>query len=344
MSPPTHAVPSDLRGVQQSAPARIAVRESQYPDSSTRTTGSQSGKVPVCRPASKRRVFPRSAPQRQLDPSRSKLTGGDGSDGSGEAIQRMLDGLAPNAVSPAWTCADQPGSVHAQAIQAQVARCERLSAAPAAEPEPESELEPDLLSPEQAEELEDYARYYGIDPQNEPSLLWIAREGMEASLPDGWNEQLDERGVPYYYETTTRRTQWKHPYDDYFKDLVRRAREALRETARARQFQSDQQQDESVVVAAGSISADRSPRCVAPGATPPAPVTSAAEQQLEQFFSPVLTATPPTMEVGTAGQPITPAPAHGQSFGQSQQQELQRRQQQQQQQPAMSPEARSIVF
>ena len=41
------------------------------------------------------------------------------------------------------------------------------------------------------------------------------------------NEQLDDRGVPYYYETATRMTQWKHPYDDYFKDLVRRAREAL---------------------------------------------------------------------------------------------------------------------
>ena len=30
------------------------------------------------------------------------------------------------------------------------------------------------------------AIYYGIDPTREPSLLWIAREGMEAPLPDGW--------------------------------------------------------------------------------------------------------------------------------------------------------------
>ena len=32
---------------------------------------------------------------------------------------------------------------------------------------------------EDVEELMDYACYYGIDPEREPSLLWIAREGME---------------------------------------------------------------------------------------------------------------------------------------------------------------------
>ena len=139
----------------------------------------------------------------------------------------MLDGLAPGAsptvqASACGSVDGLDGSAQAQAAEAQMARCERLSVAigPVPAPEPETEA----LSPEQQEELEEYARYYGIDPQNEQSLLWIAREGMEAPLPDGWNEQLDERGVPYYYETATRRTQWKHPYDDYFKDLVRRAR------------------------------------------------------------------------------------------------------------------------
>ena len=39
------------------------------------------------------------------------------------------------------------------------------------------------------------AIYYGIDPTREPSLLWIAREGMEAPLPDGWYVLADSYGA-----------------------------------------------------------------------------------------------------------------------------------------------------
>ena len=34
-----------------------------------------------------------------------------------------------------------------------------------------------------AQDVLDYARYLGIDPQHEPQLLWIAQEGFEAPLP-----------------------------------------------------------------------------------------------------------------------------------------------------------------
>ena len=332
MSPPTSAKAPAERSMQQSAPARIAVRESHRhvgsSDAGGRTTGGLPGESSVYRPASKRRVFPRSAPQRQLDPSRSKLTGGDGSDGSGEAIQRMLDGLFPRAkVMPAWTDPDQAARAQAQAAEAQAGRCERLLVAHAAEPEPE--LEP--LSSEQVEELEEYARYYGIDPYKEASLMWIAREGMEAPLPDGWNEELDERGVPYYYETSTRRTQWKHPYDDYFKDLVRRAREALLQRAHVRQ--SKQTQDNSVAPGA-SVTPSASP---APAAEP---LTLAADDLLEQFFAPSETAVQTTHGLGSPIQSMSTDAAAAQTF----ETDTRRQPPAQPKQPSVSPEARSIVF
>ena len=35
-------------------------------------------------------------------------------------------------------------------------------------------------------EVTEYARMLGIDPDEEPGLLWIAKEGLEAPLPQHW--------------------------------------------------------------------------------------------------------------------------------------------------------------
>lgn len=35
-------------------------------------------------------------------------------------------------------------------------------------------------------EIFEYAQTVGIDPENEPHLLWIAREGICAPLPEHW--------------------------------------------------------------------------------------------------------------------------------------------------------------
>jgi hypothetical protein len=63
------------------------------------------------------------------------------------------------------------------------------------------------MDQEEREEMLDYAEYYGIDAASEPHLLWIAREGMHAPLPEGWQEVVDDSGTPYYFELETRRTQ-----------------------------------------------------------------------------------------------------------------------------------------
>ncbi len=35
-------------------------------------------------------------------------------------------------------------------------------------------------------DIEEYAKRIGINISSEPELLYLAREGLRASLPDGW--------------------------------------------------------------------------------------------------------------------------------------------------------------
>ena len=39
------------------------------------------------------------------------------------------------------------------------------------------------VAPQYDEEVLEYATYFGIDPQKEPHLMWIAEEGMDPPLP-----------------------------------------------------------------------------------------------------------------------------------------------------------------
>eukprot|EP00741_Cyanophora_paradoxa_P014066 tig00020734_g13578.t1 len=74
-----------------------------------------------------------------------------------------------------------------------------------------------------SDEVEEYARYLGIDPEAEPALLWIAETGLTAPLPEGWHEHVSPDGYKYYSLGTM--VQWQHPLDRAFKDLVKEFRE-----------------------------------------------------------------------------------------------------------------------
>ncbi|XP_011876323.1 PREDICTED: centrosomal protein of 164 kDa-like isoform X2 [Vollenhovia emeryi] len=75
------------------------------------------------------------------------------------------------------------------------------------------------------EELLDYARRLGIDPDAEPHLLDLAREGLMAALPKGWSPCFHEAsGAWYYYQESTGTTTWEHPLDAIYKGLVEQAR------------------------------------------------------------------------------------------------------------------------
>ncbi|KAJ8666999.1 hypothetical protein QAD02_008661, partial [Eretmocerus hayati] len=71
----------------------------------------------------------------------------------------------------------------------------------------------------------DYARRLGIDPDTEPQLLGLARDGLMAALPDGWQPVYDDaRKTYYYYHRQTNITTWEHPLDPLYKGLVAKAR------------------------------------------------------------------------------------------------------------------------
>ncbi|XP_076284594.1 centrosomal protein 164 isoform X3 [Lasioglossum baleicum] len=75
------------------------------------------------------------------------------------------------------------------------------------------------------EEVLDYARRLGIDPDAEPHLMDLAREGLMAALPKGWQPCYQEStGAWYYYQASTGTTTWEHPLDAVYRELVEQAR------------------------------------------------------------------------------------------------------------------------
>ncbi|XP_071860458.1 centrosomal protein 164 isoform X5 [Bombus fervidus] len=75
------------------------------------------------------------------------------------------------------------------------------------------------------EEVLEYARRLGIDPETEPHLLNLAREGLMAALPKGWLPCFHETsGAWYYYQASTGITTWQHPLDAVYKEMVEQAR------------------------------------------------------------------------------------------------------------------------
>lgn len=75
------------------------------------------------------------------------------------------------------------------------------------------------------EEVVDYATRIGIDPNREPHLLFLAREGLMKPLPDHWKPCFDlNTQTYYYYNTEDGKSQWSHPLDEHYQNLVREER------------------------------------------------------------------------------------------------------------------------
>ena len=71
-------------------------------------------------------------------------------------------------------------------------------------------------------EVEEFAKYLGMDVEADRDLLWVAVEAMTAPLPPNWSEHNTRNGQPYYYNERTDMTQWEHPMDDYHRGLYKK--------------------------------------------------------------------------------------------------------------------------
>uniref|UniRef100_A0A8C4V5D4 Centrosomal protein of 164 kDa n=1 Tax=Falco tinnunculus TaxID=100819 RepID=A0A8C4V5D4_FALTI len=77
------------------------------------------------------------------------------------------------------------------------------------------------------QEIQDFAREIGIDPEKEPELIWLAREGIVAPLPPEWKPCQDTTGDIYYFNFANGQSTWDHPCDGHYRELVIREREKL---------------------------------------------------------------------------------------------------------------------
>ncbi|KAJ3015698.1 hypothetical protein HKX48_004423 [Thoreauomyces humboldtii] len=69
------------------------------------------------------------------------------------------------------------------------------------------------------EEILDYAKFLGINPDTEKHLLWIAQQSLKAPLPPNWKPCQTDDGNIYYFNFTTGESIWDHPCDEHFRKL-----------------------------------------------------------------------------------------------------------------------------
>ena len=72
----------------------------------------------------------------------------------------------------------------------------------------------------------EHAIYLGIDPDTDPELLHIAEESMLAPPPEGWRTMSDDSGNPFYYNETTKVSQWDHPEDNHYREIIQEMKAA----------------------------------------------------------------------------------------------------------------------
>eukprot|EP00057_Strongylocentrotus_purpuratus_P014646 XP_011669120.1 PREDICTED: centrosomal protein of 164 kDa-like [Strongylocentrotus purpuratus] len=87
--------------------------------------------------------------------------------------------------------------------------------------------------PTEGEIVEYATTVIGIDPDTEPHLMWIAREGISAPLPADWKPCQDTSGGDiYYFNFTSGESTWYHPCDEFYRKMVQEEREKPKATWR----------------------------------------------------------------------------------------------------------------
>ena len=120
------------------------------------------------------------------------------------------------------------------------------------------------------EEIEEYAKYLGMDMQEDRDLFYIAKEGLKAPLPDQWKPCRSPGGNIYYYNFENNKMQKDHPCDDYYKRYylnergqVRKKKEekAVKKQIKHQQKQAQpqqQQQQQQMSITGGMAGANSS--------------------------------------------------------------------------------------
>jgi centrosomal protein CEP164 len=82
-------------------------------------------------------------------------------------------------------------------------------------------LEPaDDLSEPSLDQIIEYAEFIGIDPDLEPHLMWIAREGVMSPVPPPWKMCTENGADIFYFNFQTGESVWDHPCDEKYSELL----------------------------------------------------------------------------------------------------------------------------
>mmetsp|Transcript_4194 Transcript_4194/g.6412 ORF Transcript_4194/g.6412 Transcript_4194/m.6412 type:complete len:1160 (-) Transcript_4194:553-4032(-) len=82
----------------------------------------------------------------------------------------------------------------------------------------EEEIDPSYVPSN--EEVTEYAKWLGMDPNEDSELFWIAREGLKAPLPESWKPcKTKDTEEIYYFNFSTGASTWDHPCDEYYRRL-----------------------------------------------------------------------------------------------------------------------------
>jgi len=95
-------------------------------------------------------------------------------------------------------------------------------------------------TPATEHDVHEYARWIGMDPQDpeDATLLWIAKEGVDAPLPPEWKPCQSPDGKIYYFNFDTEESVWDHPSDEHYKTLFRNYKRKMSERKPSQQPQT----------------------------------------------------------------------------------------------------------
>lgn len=81
-------------------------------------------------------------------------------------------------------------------------------------------------------EIEEYAKWLGMDIVADKELFWIAREGLKAPLPKDWKPcKTQDTEEIYYFNFTTGDSTWDHPCDGYYRNMYEENKKKLAKEA-----------------------------------------------------------------------------------------------------------------
>ncbi|KAG5484488.1 hypothetical protein LSCM1_07859 [Leishmania martiniquensis] len=83
------------------------------------------------------------------------------------------------------------------------------------------EVQPDTSYEPSEAEMVEYGKWLGMQLPDDMPLLWIAREGLKAPLPDHWKACKSEKGELYYFNFKTGQSIWDHPSDEHYRELLK---------------------------------------------------------------------------------------------------------------------------